>query len=118
MVALALRVRRALGCHPRNGLRVDLGRYRVPPGAVYPVCHHVSCLAASGESYNLFGQANCLYNEARLGRQLIFLPVRQESPENAGMLGGEGDGGNIVPSSVPDGLDPATLPVRAFGAKL
>ena len=53
MVALALMVMRALGRHPRNGLAVDLGRYRVPRVAVCPVCHHVVFLAASGELVTL-----------------------------------------------------------------
>jgi hypothetical protein len=39
--ALALMVMRALVSHPVSGLRMDLGRYRVPRVTVYPVLHHV-----------------------------------------------------------------------------
>ena len=53
MGALALMVMRALGRHPRNGLALDLGRYRVPRVAVCPVFHHVFFLAASGELLTL-----------------------------------------------------------------
>jgi len=52
-LALALMVMRALGRHPRNGLIVDLGRYRVPRVAGCPVFHHVVFLAASGELLTL-----------------------------------------------------------------
>jgi len=52
-LALALMLMRALGRHPRNGLTLDLGRYRVPQVAVVPVFPHVSFLAASGELFIL-----------------------------------------------------------------
>jgi hypothetical protein len=117
--ALALMGRRALGRHPRNGLSLDLGRYRVPRVAVCPVCHHLSFLAASGEVFIHGCRLHYpIYNEARLCRQLILLPVRQEGPQNPGMLGGQGDGGNIVPSPLPYCLHPATLAVRTLGARL
>ena len=65
MIALALMVTRALGRHPRNGLTLDLGRYRVPRVAVVPVFHHVSFLAASGELFILLCRLHGpLYNEA------------------------------------------------------
>ena len=57
--ALALMVRRALGRHPRSGLFLDLGRYRVPRVAVCPVCHHVVFLAASGELLTLVRRLHC-----------------------------------------------------------
>src|SRR6266852_6206536 len=50
-----------------------------------------------------------LYNEARLCRQLILLPVRQQGPEYPHVLGGPRDRGNVVPAPLPHLLHPATL---------
>jgi hypothetical protein len=57
--ALALMVMRALGLHPRSGLALNLGRYRVPRVAVDPVLPHVSFLAASGEVGIFFCRSHC-----------------------------------------------------------
>jgi len=119
MLVLALMVMRALGRHPLSGLLVDLGRYRVPRVAVYPVFHHVVFLAASGELSNLFGRTDCsIYKEACLCGQPILLSPRQECPQNARMLGRQRDGSDIVPAPLADCFHPATLLVTAFGTAL
>jgi len=88
-MAPALMVMRALGRHPLSGLTLDLRRYRVPRVSVCPVLHHVVFLAASGEVLTLCRRANHpIDNEAHLCRQLIFLPVRQQGPQNAGVFRG------------------------------